>query len=611
VAVKSIIDVEINDGAFKRFSDTFQKYQDQLAKTRPAWESVSDEARETARGFERIAAALMAQNAVAHQLAKEQAAAERSATRQGRSWHNLAKDSRSFAAHVKDATTALLRWSAITGAVSGLLGAGGLFGIDRLAVSAGNQRRSSLGLGVTAGEQNAFAVNYGRVVDPNSFLSGVNQSLTDVNKRVGLYGAGLSEADIRGKDTAQVAVELLPALKKLADATPTSQLAQVLKARHLDQFIGLQDFERLKNTSASEIGGYGQQFLLDAQKLNLTKQQLHDWQDLQVQLHRAGSEIEATFIRGLAPLAPKIGSLSGSVSRLVDAFLRNPETAHWIDMVATGLDDLAKYIGTPQFSKDVNDFVTDIGRLATAIGSALHWLAGAVSPASPEAQKKAATPGTPEYKSEHSGSAGWGYSPGLGWHWFPGETNTPAPSDGVKRSAFRPGAQGGAPGISSGLRVKEAHDFFRLAGWSEAQTAGLLANIGAESEFKAGAFNPAGGGQGAMGIAQWRGPRIEQFRKLFGHDPRHGTFEEQLLFMQWELTHTEKAAGDRLRTMGRTPGGSSDIVLHDYERGNVPSAPRAAAAGQYADTFKDRSVTVKIQNNTGGNAHVSVAQLAV
>ena len=153
-------------------------------------------------------------------------------------------------------------------------------------------------------------------------------------------------------------------------------------------------------------------------------------------------------------------------------------------------------------------------------------------------------------------------------------------------------------------------------GWSEAQTGGILDNLVSESGLNPAAYNPKGGGQGAQGIGQWRGDRIAAFRKLFGHDPASGTFEEQLLFVQWELLNTEKAAAARL-AQARTRGEATVAVNDAYERSGVPGTGRIGASGrsatghgQYGDQFRDRSVRVRIDNNTGGNVTVSTTQLA-
>ena len=580
MAVKSIIQIDLDDAAFKKFKEDYDAFITHTGK------------RPIVPGIPGIPGS--GGGTVPDWINKIPGI-----------WHQAENSTRVIARNIAAATTALLRWSSITGLATGFLGFGSLYGLDRLAVSAGNQRRLALGLGATPGEIRGFGATYGRVVDPGQFLGSVNAALTDVTKRVGLYGAGLTEGDIRGRDTGQVAAGLIPALKRIADQTPTQLLAQVLSARHLDQFIGLEDFQRLKNTPLSEIESYQRQYQANRRQLELTQQQQKAWQDLQVQLHFAGLSIEQTFIRGLTPLAPQLAKLSKSFSDLVDAFLKSPTVKVWIDEAAAGLEHLSKFIGTPQFKQDVESFASGLGRMVSAIAGFVSWLTGkpsgggdTQSPAGPRPPLHLFTGPNPLFPG-----------PWTDPHPQYGPTFNPAAPNGIPRTgplfgpqhtAFRPGDFGG------GSRAQEAHDFFRLAGWSEAQTAGLLANINAESGFNPRAVNASG----HQGIAQWDAARSAQFRRLFGHDPAQGTFEEQLLFAQWELTHSEKAAGDRLRAYGRTPESSAAIVNEGYERSGTNSAGRAGAAGSYMQQFKDRSVQVHIQNNTGGNATVSVAQLA-
>ena len=522
----------------------------------------------------------------------------------------MARDTKTVASNILSATTALLKWAGVTSAISGLLGAGGLYGIDRLAISAGNQRRAALGLGVTPGERSSFQVNYGRLFDPDQFLGGVNEALHDITKRVGLYGAGLSEGDIRGKDAAQVSQLLIPALKRLADQTPENMLAQVLQARHLDQFVTLEDFQRLRRTPQAEVGQYAQQYQADIKALDLTRDQARIWQDLQVQLHRAGREIETVLIVGLTKVAGPLGHLSESFVHVVDAFAKSDAVKGWVDSLASGLETFAKFIGTPEFKADVEGFVNGLAEAGRAI-------AGFISSfGSPRGTPDAPQPPSPGEPAPAVG--GWGFDSHLHWGYQSGGTDEkprPAPAPWHfpgSRSAspdYMPGGSGYNPiafRVPLNDKVAEAHDFFRTAGWSEAQTAGLLSNLNAESGFNPRAINASG----HQGIAQWDKARSALFRQLFGHDPSRGTFEEQLLFVQYELEHNEKAAGDRLRR-AMTPAQAGAAVNEGYERSGTNSAVRAAGAGQYANQFKDRSVTVKVENNTGGNANISIAQLAV
>jgi hypothetical protein len=638
MAVRSVIDIDLNDGVFLQFANKFKQYQDALSKTPEAWKKVTGEIDGSRKSFDDLvakAAVKLAQTrliAAAEKAAADQLdRATRETTKQAQGWANISRDTKKFAGNIAGATTSLLRWASLTGVISGVLGAGGLFGIERLAQSAGNQRRSALGFGVTPGEQSSFEVTYGRVVDPNQFLSGVNEALHDVTKRVGLYGAGLTEGDLRGKDTAQVSAELIPALKRLADQTPASMLAQVMQARHLDQFITLQDFERLKNTPASEINKYGPQYQANIKNLDLTQRQQKAWQDLQVQLDLAWRSIQRVLVVGLSGLAGPLTHLSGAFGDVVKAFAASPQIKKFLEDVATGLDHFASYIGTPDFAKSVSTFAADIGRLAKSledalpglelvlkvVGGAAHVAQAVVGPwvnGRPLSHDEAERYNTdhPEHQIPVPAAPApfslWNYLFGPGSPSAPYTFPNAAPSaPGSSPSYFFPAAFRTGGGSS---RTTEAHDFFRNAGWNEAQTAGLLANIGAESGFNPQAFNASGGGQGAQGIAQWRGDRIANFRRLFGHDPQQGTFQEQLLFIQWELMNTEQDAGTKLRA-AQSASQAGAIVNQDYERSGADGGQRAQAARQYAHNFRDRSVQVQIRNNTGGNAHVSVAQLAI
>src|SRR6185437_622920 len=439
MAVKSVIEIDIQDSAFKKFAASFKEYEDRLSKTPGIWSGVGKQAEQSGISFKKLTAALLAQAEFSHHITVEHGKANIAVEKQAHLWSGMARSSKSFAAHITEATRSLLRWSTLTGVVSGLLGAGGLFGIERLAQTAGAGRRAALGLGTTYGERSAFDVNFGRVVSSDSFLGGVNEALHDVTKRVGLYGAGLTEADLRGRDTAQVSAELLPALKRIADATPDAMLAQVLRARHLDQFLSLEDFQRLKATPEGEFANYGRQFQSDIRSLNLTRSQQKAWQDLQVQMTRAGETIETSFIRGLTPLAPELTNLSSAFTKFVGDLLASPQIKVWIQDLASGIKSLGDYLLSDKFKADTQAFIKGVEEFAAAVGRAAQWIEGIIpgGKPDPQAQKDAATPGTDTYRTEHSGSAGWGFTPGLGWHWTPGAANTPAPGRDPEGDARR------------------------------------------------------------------------------------------------------------------------------------------------------------------------------
>ena len=108
--------------------------------------------------------------------------------------------------------------------------------------------------------------------------------------------------------------------------------------------------------------------------------------------------------------------------------------------------------------------------------------------------------------------------------------------------------------------------FFESKGWTPAQAAGIVGNLQAESQLNPKAFNGAGGGNGAAGIAQWRGSRQVDFQTRYGKPVTQGTFEEQLDFVNYELTQgKETAAGARLKATTNAADAAT-VVDRYYER---------------------------------------------
>ena len=244
MAIKSIIDIQVNDQQFKQFNQLFQTYNKQLGSMPLAWKNIAIAQGKGVQGFRDLVfeqAAAIGQQRI---MAKAHEAALRLLAPQVTAWEKINRLMKSSVVTAADMTRELVKWSTITGAIGGLLGAGGLFGISRLAQGVADTRRTGLGIGVDYGQQRAFRTNFGRVVDPDAFLGGVNQSLTDVTKRVSLYNAGLGEKDLQG-GAASVGARLLQRLKGLADQTPTNLLGNVFSARGLGQFMSAEDFQRL------------------------------------------------------------------------------------------------------------------------------------------------------------------------------------------------------------------------------------------------------------------------------------------------------------------------------------------------------------------------------
>lgn len=155
----------------------------------------------------------------------------------------------------------------------------------------------------------------------------------------------------------------------------------------------------------------------------------------------------------------------------------------------------------------------------------------------------------------------------------PGTPGTTEAGSSQAAGGVTPSGAGGRSG-----RIDQAMSYFRSQGWSEAQAAGIVANLDAESGMNPD-IHQIGGGPG-YGLAQWEGPRQASFREWAGKDIQSSTFAEQLDFIQWELTHTESAAGNALRGAD-DPAEAASLVTRLYER-PADSAGEAVRRGSRA-----------------------------
>jgi hypothetical protein len=376
VAIRPILEPDIDpDDKLGKYVAKYKEYEAALKKTPEIWNKSSEKAAEATTSFESGLAALLAMLDAAQAVNRTQDEAVEKASDFSRTWEKVSSWSKDFAGNVENATRSLVRWVGLGGIVSGLVGAGGLWGLDELAGGVGARRRQAQGLGLTYGEQRAWEVDLQRVVDPGSFLGGVNEALTDVTKRRYLYSGGLTTSDLRGRDTAQVSVELLKSIKGLVDHTNPNLLGQLLSSRGLGQFgLDVHDLQRLQVIPASELNTYLKQLEADKATFGFDDATQRKWQDLSRALEASKVKIEAAFVDGLSPLVAVLPKLSDAVATSVATFLKSGDLKKWLANFGHGIEIVAQYIGSPKFQTDMKEFATSIGILASKTVAALHWL---------------------------------------------------------------------------------------------------------------------------------------------------------------------------------------------------------------------------------------------
>jgi Phage tail lysozyme len=157
--------------------------------------------------------------------------------------------------------------------------------------------------------------------------------------------------------------------------------------------------------------------------------------------------------------------------------------------------------------------------------------------------------------------------------------------------------KGMVDGTSNQASVKDVVSRLQGQGWSGNASAGIAANLFAESKFDPGAVGDNGH---AYGIGQWHEDRQALFAKWAGHDIHGSSLAEQLKFVDYELRHGDNAAqhAGRALSLIRSAAGAGRIVSQYYER-PADVAGEASRRGDLAGAIASSS-TADSSSSSGG-----------
>ncbi|HHZ9505471.1 TPA: lytic transglycosylase domain-containing protein [Escherichia coli] len=623
MAAKSIVDIDVNDEKFLSFMEKFNEYKAALDALPEAWrasaQGISDSARETSKASteaggmaKAFSDGVDALNAMVNNLDRINGNLEDANKRQedlnkktsGSSgiFGKLKKDSKEFAGHIKDATVNLLSWGGIVGLFTGVLGAGGLFGLNRLASTASAQRFTSMGLNTTIGALDSTAINFQRAVaNPTATLGSIRDAQADLSQRWKFQAMGINNAE-RSPD--QLLPEMIRAARDIFKQTGGT--LQGANAYGLTSFFSIDDLNRFKNMSDAEIEAMEKRAKRDAQLLQITDEQARQWQDFNIQLDYSSQSIKNTFIRGLGPLTPGLTKLSDALSGAIDTVMRSPELGKWIDGLAGGIQRFGNYLASPEFKNDVEDFMSGLKKLGQTIGRIIDLATGKIT--------------ATEFFS--------GSSSILSNETVKDPNGGP---DYVKGSESDPNVWGGLKGAKklSGVAPTQYDQYFEEAARKEGLDAKWLKAVaGAESSFDKNAVSKAG----AKGLMQ-----VMPYNFLPGEDPFNardnimagarvmswakqqsgGDFDEML---RWYNGGKNRGSQENINYPGRVKEQYAAIYGTKPNPANTPSpetseiARNTARTNQLLQQSIDNSRNsggngVIVYNNTGGNAVVTGAQL--
>ncbi|WP_250663133.1 lytic transglycosylase domain-containing protein [Escherichia coli] len=396
MVAKSIVDIDVNDDKFVAFMERFREYQSALDDLPEAWrvaavgigesskqtEKAKGETKELGAEFNAVAEAILTINSGIDRLnanledSKKKQDEFNKSTRSAKGFlSDATKDAKSLAGHIKEATASLLSWGGIVGIFTGVLGVGGLFGINRLAATTGAQRFTSLGLGTSIGALDSTAINYQKALgNPAGTLGAIRDNQMDLSKRWTFQAMGINNPD---QDPAKLLPQMIRNARDIF--VQNGSTLQGAQAHGLTNFFTLDDLNRFKNMSDEEITAMEKRAQQDARMLQITDQQARQWQDFNVQLDYSSQSIRNTFVRGLGPLTPQLSKLSDALSGAIDTVLKSPELGKWIDGLARGIERFGNYLSSPEFTSDVLSFMDGVKRLGQSVSRLIDLFSGKIS----------------------------------------------------------------------------------------------------------------------------------------------------------------------------------------------------------------------------------------
>lgn len=555
MAVKSILEIEVADAQFGRYKQVFDKYYDQLQKMSGHWKAAGKEQDQVAKHFEKMASAMTKQVESERQEVEVDKRRTDTVERQEHLWTSISRSGTSFAKNITHATESMLRWTGILGAVGGLLGAGGLWGIDRMARGTAEDRRSSSGLGLSIGQQKAWQQNLGRIVDSDAFLGWINSMEMDVTKQgpvYGLQGRGLSG------NTSSDALSLLDTIRAKGQTMPFNQLRTQLNAYGLQ--MDDESLRRLVNTPNAEYQQLRSGTLNDSKGLNIGDKTAKAWQDFTQQMEKAGTRIHNLFTVGLLPLEEPLRKLSDAFIHFAEMLIKSELAKDAIEGLGKGLDRLGKFLTSPEFEQDIEKFSAKVKELVESTGGLVQWLT------------------------------------------HPGDAAKAAAGTALAPLMDSPGTRWWAQHMTNVNTLEGANKVMALTDLSAGLPAGFLEAV--KMQESGTSLHPADSSAGAMGIMQL----LAGTARTYGvGDPRN------------DIRGSILASGDYFAALSKQYRGDLTMALAAYNwgPGNLDKDLAANKADwfKHLPSTTQKYVTdvahrIEIMNNTGGSATVSVNQLA-
>jgi hypothetical protein len=371
MAVKSIIDVDVNDDAFKAFMDMFAKYQAALKKLPGAWDAAGKSMDKSGSAIENMTDAMERQINLIDKQTRAQEKMRREVEKTGYSLTDVARATTRIAGGMKDITLSLLRFSTLTGAFGLLSGGTGLFGFEALARSASQQRTQSMQLGVTPGQLQAANITYERFGSNagGRLMSTIADMQGDATRSWMLETyLGISSEDIKNKNPAELLPLVYSSLRSRYLSEPDPALRGTMaQATGLTEFESLPVLRQIGLTSQTELERLNASLPGRVATIGGSNETNERYQNFLLQLETAGARLQTTLIDKLTPLAGPLGQVVDAFTNLAASALSSNTFREGLNSFAEWINSFAQTLGTEETKTAIASFIEQTGIFANRL----------------------------------------------------------------------------------------------------------------------------------------------------------------------------------------------------------------------------------------------------
>lgn len=368
---KAIIDVEINDSAWKTFNKQVENHRKTLKSLPGEWGAVGKSIQKVANSGAKFTASIQNQvkafkqaNTLAGKLTVTLKASDRITT-------SLARNTMNFARHIKNATRSILSWGSIMGLFSGLLGAGGLFGIARLASHISSGAAGAMGSGSSYGGEKAAEISYGQALGGSGGVQSLLNKIAQEQHSGGImFGRlGMGRGQWQGKQASDVLGPLLEAMQHAYRNAPKGAEKQAMET-----IAPGMDFNTLMRINAMNISSLEQQYKGRKRELELSSGTQSAYQRFERALDSAGEKLQNLIANAIVPLLPALEMFTRGLLKAVGMILRNPMIKGMVAGAGKALEAGAAYIMSDQFSADFHSFMDSIMKIGDAAVATANFI---------------------------------------------------------------------------------------------------------------------------------------------------------------------------------------------------------------------------------------------